>query len=191
MSSEVIDSASVQNFDPNRALGHWYIYATNLNMWKDNLSPTITYSIHETLPDGRVRINDSVTYNTKRPCVGFVPKNIEGIDTQSTHKASRFQWRGNGILKLITSEFGIVSVDNETTHDQPYQWMVTMFDSTLFTSAGVDLMTRTRQPSTNVLNDFIRFCQENPIVRPKSRNMFYTRDHIDDPLSCIKELQIN
>ncbi|CAF0957227.1 unnamed protein product [Rotaria sordida] len=144
MSSKDIDTASVNDFDPNRALGLWHILATNLDMWKDKLTPTITYSIHDQLPDGRLRLNDLVEYYTRRPFRGFVPTDIRGIDTQSISKSSRFQWRGNGLLKLFTSEFGIIFVDNETPIDQPYQWIGTMFSSTLFTNAGVDLMTRTQ-----------------------------------------------
>ncbi|CAF4910404.1 unnamed protein product, partial [Rotaria magnacalcarata] len=77
-------------------------------MWKTKLAPTITYSIHDELPDGRIRINDLVEYYTKRLFTGFAPANIKGIDTQSANKSSRFQWRGNGLLKLFTSDFGII-----------------------------------------------------------------------------------
>ena len=189
MSSSEIDAVSVDEFNPNRALGLWHILGTNLNMWKDKLTPTITYSIHDQLPDERVRINDLVEYYTKRPFVGFVSTDIKGIDTQSTNKQGRFQWRGSGILKLFKSDFGFIFVDNETPPDEPYQWVATMFGSTLFTSAGVDLMTRTRQPPTHVLNKFVRFCQEHPIVKIKSTNMFYTREKADDVIYYIRDLQ--
>jgi hypothetical protein len=191
MSSKETDAASLDEFDPNRALGLWHILATNLNMWKEKLTPTITYSIHEPSPDGSLRLNDLVEYYTRRPFVGFVPTDITGVDTQLTYKPSRFKWRGNDILKLFTSDFGFVFVDEETPADQPYQWVATMFGSTLFTSAGIDLMTRTRQPPTYVLNNFVRFCQEHPILKSKSRNMFYTREKSDDVLYYIRELQVD
>jgi hypothetical protein len=190
MSSKEIDAASVDEFNPNRALGLWHILATNLNMWKGKLTPTITYSIHDRLPDGRVRMNDLVEYYTRRPFVGFVSTNVKGIDTQSTDKLSRFQWRGNGILKLVRSDFGFIFVDDETPDDQPYQWLATMFGSTAFTSSGIDLMTRTRQPPTNALNKFVQFCQEHPIVKSHSANMFYTREKADDVIYYIRDLQI-
>lgn len=189
MSSNEIDIVSVDKFDPNRALGLWHIYATNLNMWKNKLTPTITYSIHDQLPDGRVQINDLVEYNTKRFFSGFTPANIKGIDTQLTVKPSRFQWRGSGVLKLLTSEFGIIFVDNETPADQPYQWIGTMFGSTIFTDAGVDLMTRTRHPPVHVLNEFVQLCTENPTIGSKARNLFYTKEKEDDPLYYLKDLQ--
>ncbi|CAF1135745.1 unnamed protein product [Adineta ricciae] len=162
-----IDEASVAGFNPYRALGLWHILGTNLNMWKNKLTPTITYSIHDTLPDGRVRLNDLVEYYTKRPFVGYVPTSISGVDTQSDSKPSRYQWRGNGVMKLLTSQFGFVFVDDETPADQPYQWVATMFGSTLFTSAGIDLMTRTRQPPPRVLNRFVELCQEQYLTRKK------------------------
>src|SRR4051812_18324789 len=100
MSSREIDAVSVDDFDPNRALGLWHILATNLNMWKNKLTPTITYTIHEQLSDGRVQLNDLVEYYTRRPFVGYKPTSIEGVDTQlTTRKRSRYQWQGNGILK--------------------------------------------------------------------------------------------
>jgi hypothetical protein len=189
MSSKEIDAASVDEFNPNRALGLWHILATNLNMWKSDLTPTITYSIRDKSPGAGVRINDLVEYYTKRPFVGFTPTSISGIDTQLAIKPSRFQWRGNGVLKLFTSQFGFVFVDDETPVDQPYQWVATMFGSTLFTSAGIDLMTRTRQPSPHVLNKFVRLCQEHPILKAKSTNMFYTREKEEDAIYYIRDLQ--
>lgn len=191
MSSEEIDVASVVDFDPNRALGLWHILATNLNMWKGRLTPTITYSIHDRLPDGRVQLNDLVEYYTRRPFVGFLPTSVQGIDTQSEYKLSRFKWRGNGILKLFTSQFGFVFVDNETPADQPYQWVATMFGSTPFTSAGIDLMTRTRQIPIYVVNQFVRLCQTHPILSSHSRNMFFTRDNDNDVLFYIRDLRTN
>ena len=191
MSSKEIDAASVDEFDPQRALGLWHILGTNLSMWKDKLSPTITYSIRDRFPDGRVRLNDVVEFYRRRPFVGFVPSDVQGIDTQLPYKPSRFQWRGNGVLKLFTSDFGFVFVDNETPADEPYQWVATLFGSTLFTSAGVDLMTRTRQPPTHVLNQFVRLCQEHPILKSKSTNMFYTKEKEEDALYYIRDLQID
>ncbi|CAF0714175.1 unnamed protein product [Adineta steineri] len=189
MTTEDIDATSVEEFDPYRATGLWHILATNLNMWKDKLTPTITYSIHDQLPDGRVRLNDLVEYYSKRPCVGYRPTSLEGIDTQLPSKASRYQWRGDGILKLFTSEFGFVFVDNETTSDRPYQWVAIICSSTLFSSGGINLMTRTRQPPTHVLNDFVRFCHDHPILKSKSVNMFYTRDKASDEVYYIRDLQ--
>ena len=191
MSSREIDAASVDEFDPNRALGLWHILATNLSMWKEKLTPTITYSIHGRLPDHRVQLEDLVEYYSRRPFSGFVSTNVKGIDTQLASKPSRFQWRGNGILKVFTSDFGFVFVDNETPEDEPYQWVATMFGSTLFTSSGVDLMTRTRQPPIHVLNNFVRLCQEHPILKVKSANMFYTREKAEDPLYYIRDLRID
>jgi hypothetical protein len=191
MSIEDIDATSVEEFDPYRATGLWHILATNLNMWKDKLTPTITHSIHDQLPDGRVRLNDLVEYYSKRPCVGYRPTSIEGIDGQLTTKPSRFQWRGNGIFKLFTNDYGFVFVDNETASDRPYQWVATLYSPTLFSSGGINLMTRTRQPPTHVLNDFVRFCHDHPILRLKSANMFYTREKAEDEIYYIRDLQID
>jgi hypothetical protein len=191
MSSREIDAVCVDDFNANRILGLWHILASNLNMWKNKLAPTITYTVHDQLPDKRCRINDLVEYYTRRPFVGFVPTSIKGIDTELPYKASRFQWQGNGVLKLFRSDFGVIFVDNETPEDQPYQYAATMFSSTLFTNSGIDFMTRTRQPPTHVLNKFVRLCQEHPILKTKSANMFYTREKPDDVIYYIRDLQLD
>ena len=191
MSTEEIDVTSVDDFDPYRATGLWHILATNLNVWKDKLTPTVTYSIHDQTPDGRVRLNDLVEYYSKRPCVGYRPTSTEGIDAQQTNKASRYQWRGTGLMKMFTNEFGFVFVDHETPSDRPYQWVAAIFSPTLFSSAGINLMTRTRQPPTHVLNDFVRFCRDHPILRLKSANMFYTREKADSEIYYIRDLQMD
>jgi hypothetical protein len=191
MSTEEIDATSVEEFDVYRATGLWHILATNNTMWKGKLTPTITYSIHDQLPDGRVSLNDLAEYYSKRPCLGYRPTSTEGINTQLTNKKSRYQWRGNTILKLFTSDFGFIFVDNETASDRPYQWVATINSSTLFSSGGINLMTRTRQPPTHVLNDFVRFCREHSILRLKSANMFYTREKPDDEIYYIRDLQLD
>jgi hypothetical protein len=190
MSIEDVDATSVEEFDIYRATGLWHILATNINMWKDKLTPTVTYSIHNQLPDGRVCLNDLVEYYSKRICIGFRPTSIEGIDTQLPNKKSRYQWQGNALFKLFTSDFGFIFVDNQTASDRPYQWVATIFSSTFFSNGGINLMTRTRQPPTHVLNDFIRFCRDHPILKLKSANMFYTRDKADDEIYYIRDLQI-
>ena len=191
MTTEEIDATSVDDFDPYRATGLWHILATNLNIWKDKLTPTVTYSIHDQLPDGRVRLNDLVEYYSKRPCVGYRPTSVEGIDTQLPSKASRFQWRGNGIYKIFASDFGFIFVDSQTTSDRPYQWVATISSSTLFSSGGINLRTRTRQPPPYVLNDFVRFCLENAILKAKSLNMYYTREKAEDEVYYIRDLQFD
>ena len=191
MSIEEIDSVSVDDFDPYRATGLWHILATNLNVWKDKLTPTVTYSIHEQLADGRVRLNDLVEFYSKRPCVGYRPSSSESIDTQLESKPSRYQWRSNGMLKLFTNDFGFFFVDHQTPSDRPYQWVGAIFSPTIFSSAGINLMTRTRQPPTHVLNDFVRFCRTHPILRLKSVNMFYTRDKAEDEIYYIRDLQMD
>jgi hypothetical protein len=191
MSMEEIDATSVEELDIYRATGLWHILATNINTWKDKLTPTVTYSIHAQLPDGRVCLNDLVEYYNKRPCVGYRPTSLEGIDTQLTSQTSRYQWRGQGIWKFLTNDFGFIFVDNETASDRPYQWVATISSSTLFSSGGINLMTRTRQPPTHVLTDFVRFSRNHPLLKLQSANMFYTREKAENEIYYIRDLQID
>lgn len=186
-----LDALCLDDFDPYRATGLWHILASNSNMWKDKLTPTVTYSIHDQLADGRVRLNDLVEFYSKRPCVGYRPASREGIDTQLTTKPSRYQWRGNGVLKFFTNDWGFIYVDHQTSSDRPYQWLAAIFSSNMISSTSVYLMTRTRQPPTHVLNDFVRFCRDHPILRLKSANMFYTREKSSDEIYYIRDLQMD
>lgn len=191
MSIEEIDTITEDEFDIYRATGLWHILATNVNLWKDKLTPTVTYSIHNQLPDGRVCLNDLVEYYSKRPCFGYRPSSMEGIDTQLTRKTSRFRWQGNGLMKIFTSDFAFLYIDHRTDSDRPYQWIATVFSSNLISNGGMNLMTRTRQPPAHILNDFVGFCRTNPILKRKSTNMFYTREKADDELYYIRDLQID
>lgn len=191
MSIEEIDAITNEDLDIYRATGLWHILASNVNLCKDKLTPTVTYSIHNQLPDGRVCLNDLVEYYSKRPCLGYRPTSMEGIDTQLTRKTSRFCWQGNGLWKFLTSDFGFIFIDHQTDSDRPYQWIATISSSNLFSNRGMSLMTRTRQPPAYVLNDFVRFCRENSLLKGKSANMFYTRDKPDDELYYIRDLQID
>ena len=191
MSIEEIEATSVEQFDPYRATGLWHILATNLPIWKNKLLPTVTYSIHEKLADGRVCLNDLVEYQSKRPCVGYRQTSIDGIDSQLTTKPSRFQWQGTGMWRLFKNDFGYVAVDNQTSTERPYEWLAKISSATLWSTAGIDLMTRTRQPPTYVLNEFVRFCRDHPLLRLKSANMFYTREKPNDEIYYIRDLQID
>ena len=191
MSIEDIDATCVEDFDIYRATGLWHIFATNDTLWKNKLIPTITYSIHNQLSDGRVSLNDLVEYRSKRICIGYRPASMEGIDTQSTDRVSRFQWRGTSLWRFFTNDFGFIFVDHETSSDRPYQWIATLFRPTIFSSGGINLMTRIRQPPSYILNDFIRYCGENPILKLKSANMYYTREKDEDEIYYIRDLQID
>ena len=191
MSIEDINTTCVAELDIYRATGLWHILASNVNIWKDKLTPTVTYSIHHQLPDGRVCLNDLVEYSSKRLCFGYRPTSMEGINTQIDERTSRYQWRGNGVLKFLTNDFGFIFVDNETASDRPYQWIAMIYSSTFFSSGGINLMTRTRQPPAHVLNDFVRFCRDHPILKLKSANMFYTREKANDEIYYIRDLQID
>jgi len=189
MSIEDIDATSVNDFDIYRATGLWHILATNVNTWKDKLTPTVTYSIHNQLTDGRVCLNDLVEYYSKRPCIGYRPSSIEGLSTQLPIKSSRYQWQGDRLWRFFTYDFGFIFVDDQTSPDRPYQWVGTISNSTWLSTGGINLLTRTRQPPTHVLNDFVRFCREHPILKLQSANMFYTREKSDDEIYYIRDLQ--
>ncbi|MFF0675692.1 hypothetical protein ACFYSI_07225 [Staphylococcus xylosus] len=108
--------------------GTWHIMASTFKMWTSGkkTSPSITYSIIQSHP---LRIHDEVTYQTQNKS-----KSIVGYDTLDI---DQFNWRGKGILKLFSSKWDIIYIDNEV--------LIINFSATLPTPSGMDIFLRNKQ----------------------------------------------
>jgi len=117
------------------AVGRWHIVETSLSLWRTRSGPTVTYAA---LPDGA--LIDVVSFRTR----GGAPRRIIGIDQRSPHGGWR--WRGVGpVTRFAHSDWRFVAGDAADG------WAVTAFARTPFTSAGIDLYFRERQPSEELL----------------------------------------
>lgn len=105
--------------------GKWHIVATTFPMWLSGkrTSPTFTYTRR-----GDV-LEDDVSFHS-----GAKTKHIRGIDTPTD--PTSFQWRGNALLKVLTSQWQVTHLADDRS------WAVIEFAKTLFTPAGVDVITR-------------------------------------------------
>jgi hypothetical protein len=125
--------------------GRWYINMSNFPMWLkgDKTSPTFNYS--ETKLRGIWGLSDSVEYiyNGKK-------KSIKGFDKPLNKENSRFQWRGKGFLRLLSSNWSVEYINREQTI------IILAFEKTLFTPEGYDVISRYRELSEE---------QENTIQR--------------------------
>jgi hypothetical protein len=117
--------------------GVWFVIASNFPMWtKGNRTrPRFIYSNVRTIA-GRTVMDDTVAYVQKGR-----EKTIIGVDTQDSGVPTRFEWRGKGFLKLLTSRWEIVSVSADE------QLIALAFHKTLVTPAGIDIISRTEQVS--------------------------------------------
>ena len=118
-----------KNFDApplDFMLGAWYVTHSTLPMWRKNQNVVITYSVRD---DGR--IDDLVEYNK----IGSnKQKTVKGIDTPDPHVPCCYTWRGRGMLKIASSQWQVLAHGKEEGG-----WMVTYFEDTIFTPAGIDL----------------------------------------------------
>lgn len=107
-------------------------------MWKKARNVQITY---KPLPSDASRLDDLLTYQSlASPKI----KIISGTDTPAGPGC--WTWRGNGWLMLITSHWQVLGYGGEEGGEQ---WVVTYFEKTLFTSAGIDIYSREKDGLTD------------------------------------------
>lgn len=112
--------------------GTWLIHSTNFPMWLkgDKTNPTFNYTV-TTDKDGAEILLDEVKYQKDGKT-----KTITGYDYPDEADAMAFVWRGKGVLGLVKSHWRIALLDTEK------QWAVVVFESTLFTPSGMDVIGR-------------------------------------------------
>ncbi|MGX7417293.1 hypothetical protein ACWOFR_00675 [Carnobacterium gallinarum] len=110
----------------NELPGRWLIKATNFPMWLSGKrqQPSITYGLIQTNP---LVLSDLVEYQSNSGTV----KSIKGID--KVHQDG-FKWRGNGILKVLSSQWRISGMDGDI--------LVIRFKASALTPAGIDILVR-------------------------------------------------
>lgn len=116
--------------------GQWYVTHTSLPLWKDKRNVTINYKALPADKSGIVKIEDTDTYQALN---ADKVKTITGANTPTAGDTGAFDWRGYGWLKIATSHWEILGWGNV---DADTQWLVTYFEKTLFTPAGIDVYSR-------------------------------------------------
>jgi hypothetical protein len=141
------------------AVGTWHIVETSLPLWRTRHDPTVTYAA---LPDGS--LIDVVAFRSGRGA----SRRIIGIDRRSPDGGWR--WRGVGpITRLAHSDWRFIA------GDAAEGWAVTAFARTPFTSAGIDLYFRERQPADELLAAARRAASDDPQSRRRAAQLFRTR----------------
>lgn len=125
--------------DPLAALeGTWYVHMSNFKMWlKGNKHhPAFTYTLAER--KGKRGLKDVVSYTKKGKM-----KQLVGFDRPENVEATRFTWRGKGLLTLFKSKWEIVY----STKD----WALIHFEKTLATAEGYDVISRSKNISPDMI----------------------------------------
>ncbi|MFY8001903.1 MAG: hypothetical protein ACOVSW_25150 [Candidatus Kapaibacteriota bacterium] len=124
----------------NKLEGKWYILLTNFPMWLkgDKTSPTFNYTVET--QNGITGLRDEVQSwkNGKK-------QQILGFDTPLDETNHRFQWRGKGLLSLLSSRWEIIYLDVTK------EWAIIHFEKTLFTPEGYDVIARSQRISPETL----------------------------------------
>ncbi len=122
--------------------GKWHIILTNFPMWLqgDKKNPNFNYKMVER--DGIIYLIDEVKYTQKGRT-----KSINGFDKPLNIENTSFEWRGNGLLSLLSSKWQILYLDSAN------QWAIIYFESTLFTPKGYDVICRDTQPSSLIMRN--------------------------------------
>ena len=133
--------------------GTWFVLATNFPMWTKGrrMQPRFVYS-HFRGVEGRETFDSTVEY-----VEGGRARTIVGVET--CVGPGRYRWRGKGWLGLFTSRWQIIAA----TRDE--QLLAISFEATLFTPAGIDLISRTKHPDEDAVARLVSTMGSPPLTR--------------------------
>ncbi len=120
--------------------GKWYIVLSNFPMWLKGgkTNPTFNYEVVER--GGIKGLIDEVKYTQNGR-----QKTIKGFDKPLNIENTSFEWRGNGLLALLSSKWQILYINTAE------QWAIIYFEKTLFTPKGYDVICREKQLNSLVM----------------------------------------
>ncbi|GAA99663.1 uncharacterized protein L969DRAFT_47938 [Mixia osmundae IAM 14324] len=150
---------SVGRVDYDALLGSWDIVYSTLPLWRNKKNVCITYALVPGFPASD-RLDDLVEYHAsvyvdsrktpRRAIRGIDRRELpSGIKDLSTVNGVHWRWRGKGFLMPITSDWQILGLHLAKEHPLPPdrdEWIVSYFQATLFSPAGLDIYARTGSP---------------------------------------------
>ncbi|KGO78284.1 hypothetical protein PITC_058970 [Penicillium italicum] len=119
-------------------IGTWHVTHSSLPLWKDKRNVNITYKLLPADSAGVQKIDDLVQYQAVN---SEKIKSVHGVDTPTPGHPGAWDWRGKGWLMIASSHWECLGFGRT---DDGNQWIVTYFDQTLFTPAGVDIYSRNK-----------------------------------------------
>ncbi|KAJ5593253.1 hypothetical protein N7537_010157 [Penicillium hordei] len=144
---KVHGSQGANSVPPNDfIIGTWHVTYSSLPLWKGKRNVNITYKLLPADAAGVHKIDDLVQYQS----IGSEKiKSVHGVDTPTPGNPGAWDWRGKGWLMIASSHWECLGFGHT---DDGNQWVVTYFDKTLFTPAGIDVYSRHKEglPQTTV-----------------------------------------
>ncbi|KAL8835184.1 MAG: hypothetical protein Q9170_003430 [Blastenia crenularia] len=119
-------------------VGKWYITHTTSEVWHDKRNVVLTYTSLDPSAS-RPQLDDLITYQTLSSAKS---KTMRGTDTPSPADPRAWTWRGNGMLKFVTSHWQILGFGEE---DRGEDWLVVWAQKSIFTPAVLNVCTRHKE----------------------------------------------
>lgn len=132
--------------------GRWHLVASTFPLWLkgDRRQPCFNYRV---IADGpHWALDDCVTWRKDDHV-----RSIRGISRPRGDDATRFTWRGRGWLRPLRSDWEIFHPDAADTDTA-----VVVFDRTLFTPAGADVITRAPDLAEARLHEIATLMRQHP-----------------------------
>ncbi|EKV06481.1 Calycin [Penicillium digitatum] len=146
----VYDGAGANSTPSNDFItGTWHVTHSSLSLWKGKRNVNITYKLLPTDSAGVQKIDDLVQYqaiNSEKI------KSVHGVDTPTPGNPGAWDWRGKGWLMIASSHWECLGFGHA---DDDNQWIVTFFEKTLFTPAGIDIYSRNKRGLPQTIVDQI------------------------------------
>ncbi|KAL2697481.1 hypothetical protein AAEP93_011385 [Penicillium crustosum] len=143
-----IHPVSIRSFSifPTCVWSHCVFSADFLPLWKGKRNVNITYKLLPADSTEVQKIDDLVQYQS---IDSEKIKSVHGVDTPTSGNPGSWDWRGKGWLMIASSHWECLGFGHI---DDGNQWIVTYFDKTLFTPAGIDVYSRNKEglPQTTV-----------------------------------------
>ncbi|KAJ1029452.1 hypothetical protein NDA13_002701 [Ustilago tritici] len=148
--------------------GFWYIIGSSLPLWKSKKNVVIRYILHPNPAGDEVKFTDEIRSDARSQPAnshdivpptdlhskwkgeeGFTNKlfGIKGTNVlqKDAKNGASYQWTGNGLLKFFHSKWQVIGYgpyDLTDTSRTKFDWVVTYFEKTPATPAGIDLYVR-------------------------------------------------
>ncbi|KIS70689.1 uncharacterized protein UMAG_01847 [Mycosarcoma maydis] len=147
--------------------GFWYIIGSSLPLWKPKKNVVIRYIPHPDANANEVRFTDEIRSESRSKSAesevvssselqskwkkeenwlnkAFGIKGTNVLQKDAKNGAS-YQWTGNGLLRFFHSKWQVIGYgpyDLDDTSRTKFDWLVTYFEKTPATPAGIDVYVR-------------------------------------------------
>jgi hypothetical protein len=140
--------------------GRWHVVASNFGMWLKGNREHPSFNYRVVSDDRGAALDDRVTYFRRGR-----ERVIAGISRPLDAGATQFLWRGRGLLSPLRSHWQCLwpaGIDDVA---------VIVFDRTLVTRAGADILSRTRLLPDDVLERVLATMSHHPDAAPHAGTM--------------------